>query len=106
MKLSRREFLKGASASAVGGLLLSKAEALQHPGVALEDKAVLERDRGRNPHGLESWESHGMGPEYVLWDGRLYIVTSWERRIPYDPALKGVPHEELTLGAMLVREER
>ena len=109
-KLSRREFLKGTAASAVGGgLLLSRREALEHPLVAAEDKAAIERSAlPRTPAAQEAWED--IGPEYLLWHGRLYWVTHWTRNIPYEPdffpsgQLCGIIQrpEELTITANLM----
>jgi len=92
MKLSRRGFLKGVGASAIGGLLLSRPEALAHPLLSQAQKQAIEARPSREA-------AQKQGPEYVLWQGRLYYVTDWQRTIR---RMHSNPGEELRLGATLV----
>ena len=114
MKVSRRGFLKGVGASAVGGLLLSRPEALAHPLVSPEDKKAIEDRPSRAVAQVHPVTQVEQGPEYVLWQGRLYYVTDWQRTMMVDHAeisswegasqlVHGDPGEELRLGATLVK---
>ena len=111
MKLTRKEFLKGAGAATIGGLLLSKQEAMAHPLVSPEDKAAIRWDDHQPEPPFDS--VIGSGPDYVLWDKRLWFVTGWTRSIMADPTMlwgDGVlarvngGHEELDIHAVLLRD--
>ena len=113
MKLSRKGFLKGVGASAVGGLLLSRPEALANPLVSQEQKQAI-KDRPSRAAAQIDLSGIEAGPEYVLWQGRLYYVTDWQRTMVVDHSeisswqgpvrlLHATPGEELRLGATLVR---
>lgn len=107
MKLSRRQFLK-VTGGATGGLLLGTSEALTHPLVSPENKAAIQ---GRHPAPTSL---RGNGPDYILWNGRLWGVTEWTDSIIYDPPMicgdgmmvhTQASCEELTLRAILVKGE-
>jgi len=96
MKVSRRGFLKGATASTVSGLLLSRAEALESELVSPEQKgAIIAQPRSMDHVIHEALED---GPEYLFWQGRLYLVTDWSRTF-YTEAM-----EELKIGGSLIGE--
>jgi len=116
MKISRRGFLKGAGASMAGGLLLSRPEALAHPMISPQDKKAIEHHPSRMVAQLDPITQIEHGPEYVLWEGRLYYVTDWQKtlRMDIDKVISwedpdgqlivhAVPNEELRLGAVLIR---
>ena len=109
--LTRKEFLKGTGAATIGGLLLSKQEAMVHPLVSPEDKAAIHRDKHQPKPPLNA--GIGSGPDYVLWDKRLWFVTGWTRSIMADPTMSwgdgllvrvNGGHEELDIHAVLLRD--